>query len=68
MIPFYLELKVVVDMPGVSKENIKVNIYDNSLEVSTTEVLNISILHYTILVLNLYMLVMSETTFVWFKC
>jgi len=24
-------------MPGVSKENIKVNIYDNSVEVSTIE-------------------------------
>ena len=23
-------------MPGVSKENIKVNVYDNSLEVTTT--------------------------------
>jgi HSP20 family molecular chaperone IbpA len=28
---------VAIEMPGVSKENIKVNIYDNSLEVSTTE-------------------------------
>ena len=25
------EVKVVVEMPGVSKENIKVNVYDNSL-------------------------------------
>jgi HSP20 family protein len=30
------EVKVVVEMPGVSKENIKVNVYDNSLEVTTT--------------------------------
>jgi HSP20 family protein len=29
------EVKVVVEMPGVSKENIKVNVYDNTLEVST---------------------------------
>ena len=27
---------MVVEMPGVSKENIKVNVYDNSLEVTTT--------------------------------
>ena len=26
-----------IEMPGVSKENIKVNIYDNSVEVSTIE-------------------------------
>jgi HSP20 family protein len=31
------EVKVIVEMPGVSKQNIKVNIYDNSLEVSTIE-------------------------------
>lgn len=31
------EVKVVMEMPGVSKENIKVNIYDSSVEVSTTE-------------------------------
>ncbi|HET7345058.1 MAG TPA: Hsp20 family protein, partial [Nitrososphaeraceae archaeon] len=30
------EVKVVVEMPGVTKENIKVNVYDNSLEVTTT--------------------------------
>jgi HSP20 family molecular chaperone IbpA len=27
---------VVVEMPGVSKENITVNAYDNSVEVITT--------------------------------
>jgi HSP20 family protein len=31
------EVKVVVEMPGVSKENIKVNAYDNSVEVTTTD-------------------------------
>ncbi|MGC2599685.1 MAG: archaeal heat shock protein Hsp20 [Nitrososphaeraceae archaeon] len=31
------EIKVVVEMPGVSKENIKVNAYDSSVEISTTE-------------------------------
>jgi len=30
------EVKVAVEMPGVSKENIKINVYDNSLEVTTT--------------------------------
>jgi HSP20 family protein len=30
------EVKVAVEMPGVSKENIKISIYDNSLEVTTT--------------------------------
>jgi HSP20 family protein len=30
------EVKVVVEIPGVSKENIKVNAYDNSVEVTTT--------------------------------
>jgi HSP20 family protein len=30
------EVKVVVEMPGVSKENINVNAYDNSVEVITT--------------------------------
>ena len=30
------EVKVAVEMPGVKKENIKVNLYDNSLEVTTT--------------------------------
>jgi HSP20 family protein len=29
------EVKVAVEMPGVSKENIKINVYDNSLEVTT---------------------------------
>jgi HSP20 family protein len=29
------EVKVAVEMPGVSKENIKISIYDNSLEVTT---------------------------------
>jgi HSP20 family protein len=31
------EVKVVVEMPGVSKENIKVNAYDNTVEVTTTD-------------------------------
>ena len=30
------EVKVAVEMPGVSKQNIKINVYDNSLEVTTT--------------------------------
>jgi HSP20 family protein len=30
------EVKVVVEMPGVSKENIKVNAYDSSVEITTT--------------------------------
>jgi HSP20 family protein len=30
------EIRVAVEMPGVSKENIKINVYDNSLEVTTT--------------------------------
>jgi HSP20 family protein len=30
------EVKVAVEMPGVSKENIKINVYDNSLEVIST--------------------------------
>jgi HSP20 family protein len=30
------EVKVVVEMPGVSKENIKVNAYDSSVEVTAT--------------------------------
>jgi HSP20 family protein len=29
------DIKVAVEMPGVSKENIKINVYDNSLEVTT---------------------------------
>ena len=31
------EVKVVLEMPGANKENIKVNAYDNSLEVTTTD-------------------------------
>jgi HSP20 family protein len=31
------EVKVVVEMPGISKQNIKVNAYDNSVEVSTDD-------------------------------
>jgi HSP20 family protein len=31
------EVKVVVEMPGVSKENIRTNVYDNSVEVTTTD-------------------------------
>ena len=27
---------MVVEIPGVSKENIKINVYDNSVEVTTT--------------------------------
>jgi HSP20 family protein len=30
------EVKVAVEMPGVSKENIKINVYDNSVELTTT--------------------------------
>jgi HSP20 family protein len=30
------EVKVAVEIPGVSKENIKINVYDNSLELTTT--------------------------------
>jgi HSP20 family protein len=30
------EVKIAVEMPGVSKENIKINVYDNSLELTTT--------------------------------
>ena len=29
------ELKVIVEMPGINKEDIKVNAYDNSVEIST---------------------------------
>jgi HSP20 family protein len=29
------EVKVAVEMPGVSKENIKINVYDTSLQVTT---------------------------------
>jgi HSP20 family protein len=31
------EVKVVVEIPGVNKENIKINAYDNSLEVTTND-------------------------------
>lgn len=30
------EVKVIVELPGVSKENIRVNAHDNSVEVTTT--------------------------------
>jgi HSP20 family protein len=31
------EVKVVVEIPGISKEDIKVNAYENKVEISTTE-------------------------------
>jgi HSP20 family protein len=31
------EVKVVVEMPGVRREDIKINAFDNSVEISTTE-------------------------------
>jgi HSP20 family protein len=31
------EIKVIVEMPGVKKENIKVNAYDSSVEISTDD-------------------------------
>jgi HSP20 family protein len=31
------EVKVVIEMPGVNKENIKVNVHDNSLEVTSDD-------------------------------
>ena len=31
------EVKVVIEMPGVTKENIKVNVHDNSLEVTSND-------------------------------
>ena len=31
------EVKVVVEMPGVSKQNIKINAYDNQVEVTSTD-------------------------------
>ncbi|MGA7369582.1 MAG: archaeal heat shock protein Hsp20 [Nitrososphaeraceae archaeon] len=31
------EIKVVIEMPGVNKENIKINAYDSTLEVTTTD-------------------------------
>jgi HSP20 family protein len=30
------DVKIAVEMPGVSKENIKINVYDTSLELTTT--------------------------------
>ena len=32
------EVKVIMEMPGVSKENIRVNIYDSSVQVSTVAI------------------------------
>ena len=31
------EVKVILEMPGVSKENIKINAYDNSVEVKSED-------------------------------
>ena len=31
------EFKVVIEVPGINKENIKINAYDNSLEVTTND-------------------------------
>jgi len=31
------EVKVIVEMPGIGKEHIKVNAFDNSVEITTTE-------------------------------
>jgi HSP20 family protein len=31
------EVKVVIEMPGVNKESIKVNVHDNSLEVTSND-------------------------------
>ena len=31
------EVKVVVEMPGVNKQNIKINAYDNSVEITSTD-------------------------------
>jgi HSP20 family protein len=31
------EVKVVVELPGVNKENININAYDNSLELTTND-------------------------------
>jgi len=31
------EVKVIAEMPGISKENIKLNAYENKVEISTTE-------------------------------
>jgi HSP20 family molecular chaperone IbpA len=38
------EVKVIAVMPGVNKENIKVNVYDNSLEVTTIQNSKINLL------------------------
>ena len=31
------EIKVVVEMPGIKKENIKINVYENSLEITSND-------------------------------
>ncbi|HYY71308.1 MAG TPA: archaeal heat shock protein Hsp20, partial [Nitrososphaeraceae archaeon] len=31
------EVKVVVEMPGIKKENIKINVYENSLEITSND-------------------------------
>ena len=31
------EVRVVLEMPGVNKENIKINVYDNSVEVKSDD-------------------------------
>jgi HSP20 family protein len=31
------EVKIVIELPGVSKENIKINAYDDTVEVATTD-------------------------------
>lgn len=31
------EIKVVVEMPGVRKEDVKINVFDSSVEIATTE-------------------------------
>jgi HSP20 family protein len=31
------EVKIAVEMPGVSKENIKINVYDETVEVTSTD-------------------------------
>ena len=37
VIPSEKDIKVTVEMPGISKQDIKINAYDGSAEVSTTE-------------------------------
>lgn len=37
VIPSEKDIKVTVEMPGISKQDIKINAYDGSVEVSTTE-------------------------------